>query len=163
MEKTRRHVIDRVRAAFEHVKRPQILAATYYDDWEMHHFEDFFATKAHWSCIEPEVIEKEFCALRFLTPEAFAFFLPAYMIWTLENFDRPGAYDAAYRTIESLDPGAKAGAIQCFTALNADQHASIRAFLTFMAEQPRFAAHTRVRKHLDRYWANPEHEPGPAP
>ena len=162
MARTRRDVIDRVRAAFERVTRPRTLAATYYDDWELGHYEDFLATEAHWSAMDPKVIEDEFCGLRFLTPEAFAFFLPAYMIWTLENFDEPNAHDASHDTIEALDPGAKAGAIHCFTALNADQYHAVRAFLVFMAEQPMSAA-TRVWKHLDRYWANPEHEPGPAP
>jgi hypothetical protein len=58
---------------------------------------------AHWRDVPDEVVEREYAALSFLSPDGFRHFLPAYMRFTLGH---PGSGAAAVdATIWSLAPG----------------------------------------------------------
>ena len=93
---------------------------------------------AHWRELPDELVESEYAALSFLSPDGFRHFIPAYMGFTLRHLDSGAA--AVDSTIWSLAPVFyEDAAIQDFTvskfaSLTEGQRAAVIAFLEAAAE-----------------------------
>ena len=92
----------------------------------------------HWRELPDELVESEYAALSFLSPDGFRHFIPAYMGFTLRRVDSGAA--AVDSTIWSLAPVFyEDAAIQDFTAskfasFTERQRAAVVAFLEAVVE-----------------------------
>jgi hypothetical protein len=92
----------------------------------------------HWRELPDELVESEYAALSFLSPEGFRHFIPAYMGFTLRHL-RSGAA-AVDSTIWSLapifyeDPGIGEFVVSKLSALTHEQRAAVIAFLEAVRE-----------------------------
>ena len=87
----------------------------------------------HWREMPDDLVESEYAALSFLSPDGLRHFIPAYMSFTLR---RPGSGAAAVdSTIWSLapvfydDPGLKDFTVSKLATLTEPQRAAVVAFL----------------------------------
>ena len=92
----------------------------------------------HWRELPDELVESEYAALSFLSPDGFRHFIPAYMGFTLRRLDSGAA--AVDSTIWSLAPVFyEDAAIQDFTvskfaSFTESQRAAVIAFLEAVVE-----------------------------
>jgi hypothetical protein len=93
---------------------------------------------AHWREMPDELVESEYAALSFLSPDGFRHFIPAYMGFTLRHLESGAA--AVDSTIWSLSPvfyddeGLKDHVVSKFASLTASQRAAVVAFLEAVRE-----------------------------
>ena len=87
----------------------------------------------HWRDMPDELVESEYAALAFLSPDGFRHFIPAYMGFALRRLDSGAA--AVDSTIWSLAPvfyeddALKEFTVSKFATLGDDQRAAVIAFL----------------------------------
>src|SRR5262245_42418282 len=92
----------------------------------------------HWRELPDDLVEREYAALSFLSPDGFRHFIPAYMGFALRRLDSGAA--AVDSTIWSLAPVFyEDAAIQAFTvskfaSLSDAQRAAVAAFLEAVIE-----------------------------
>lgn len=92
----------------------------------------------HWRELPDELVESEYAALSFLSPDGFRHFIPAYMGFTLRHLDSGAA--AVDSTIWSLapvfyeDPGIQDFTVSKFASLSESQRAAVIAFLEVAVE-----------------------------
>ncbi len=98
-----------------------------------------FAGAPHWREVPDATVVYEYAALTAFSPKAFRFYIPAYLLYTLEHYDEPEY--VAEATVRALDPGTEGEMLHAFMAshyalLDAAQTAAIVAFLELMGEDP---------------------------
>jgi Family of unknown function (DUF6714) len=92
----------------------------------------------HWRELPDELVESEYAALSFLSPDGFRHFIPAYMGFTLRHLESGAA--AVDSTIWSLSPvfyddeGLKDYVVSKFASLTDGQRAAVVAFLEAVRE-----------------------------
>ena len=92
----------------------------------------------HWRDMPDELVESEYAALAFLSPDGFRHLIPAYMSFALRRLDSGAA--AVDSTIWSLAPvfyedePLKDYAVSKFATLTDDQRAAVVAFLEAVCE-----------------------------
>jgi hypothetical protein len=92
----------------------------------------------HWRDMPDELVETEYAALSFLSPDGFRHFIPAYMGFALRRLDSGAA--AVDSTIWSLapvfyeDPGLQDFAVSKLSTLTEDQRGAVVAFLEAVRE-----------------------------
>jgi hypothetical protein len=96
-----------------------------------------------WKTIAPEIIEENFGKISLFSPEAFHFFLPAYLIYSLEHFDEQ--YDTVCEfTIYAVAPSNKDIQSRCdyeqkrFENFTTEQMNCIYEFLDFAEADENF-------------------------
>jgi hypothetical protein len=93
---------------------------------------------AHWRELPDELVESEYAALSFLSPDGFRHFIPAYMGFTLRHLGSGAA--AVDSTIWSLAPvfyedaGIQDFVVSKLSSLTDDQRAAVVAFLEAIRE-----------------------------
>jgi hypothetical protein len=93
---------------------------------------------AHWRELPDELVESEYAALSFLSPDGFRHFIPAYMGFTLRRLGSGAA--AVDSTIWSLAPvfyqdaGIQDFVVSKLSTLTDDQRAAVVAFLEAVRE-----------------------------
>ncbi len=93
---------------------------------------------AHWRELPDELVESEYAALSFLSPDGLRHFIPAYMGFTLRHLDSGAA--AVDSTIWSLAPvfyddaGIQDFVISKLSSLTESQRAAVVAFLEAVRE-----------------------------
>ena len=93
----------------------------------------------HWRDMPDELVESEYAALSFLSPDGFRHFIPAYMGFALRRLDSGAA--AVDSTIWSLspvvydDPGLKEFVVSKLSTLTEPQRGAVIAFLEAVREQ----------------------------
>jgi hypothetical protein len=93
---------------------------------------------AHWREMPDELVESEYAALSFLSPDGFRHFIPAYMGFTLRHLDSGAA--AVDSTIWSMAPvfyedaGIGEFVVSKLSSLTDDQRAAVIAFLEAVRE-----------------------------
>lgn len=106
-------------------------------------------TYDHWTEIPDWALAEAHTALSHLEPEPFRFHLPAYMIWTLDNFDNP-------EVTSSLSPDMTIYATRHhpdrFATFDEPQRDAIRAFLRFAAAHDDHLDGVFAQNALVRYW-----------
>jgi hypothetical protein len=86
-----------------------------------------------WQDVDDSLVEYEYAALFFLSPEGFRFFLPAYLTWVLHHPYSEAAVVGS--TITALTPQSGDLAdfsLSKFTELDAEERAAVVAFLDAM-------------------------------
>jgi hypothetical protein len=110
---------------------------------------------AHWRDVPDAVVENEYAALSFLSPEGFRHFIPAYMRFALRQLGTGRA--AVDSTIWSLspdvyeDPGLRDYVISKLRALDDAQRAAVVAFLEAVRAQGDDAEASEAERALT-YW-----------
>ncbi len=89
--------------------------------------------------LRDQTIVTHYAALTAFSPEAFQYYLPAFLIWTLNHLD-DGEY-ATESTLVALDPGTEREMLHefrksHFDLLTAEQIAAVRHALWHIAEHP---------------------------
>ena len=93
---------------------------------------------AHWHELPDDLVESEYAALSFLSPDGFRHFIPAYMGFTLRNLESGAA--AVDSTIWSLAPvfyedaGLQDFVVSKLASLTDGQRAAVVAFLEAVRE-----------------------------
>lgn len=118
-------------------------------------------TERRWEDVPASDIENYYSILSFLDPIGFRYYLPAYMVWTLQNYEHSGS-TSVDNTIYALNftPRLREHCMEKFRLFTLEQSAAICAFLTFMAtEQEGFADARVAYQAWENYWkrfcANP--------
>ena len=134
-------IAARIAAAFAEVPPPTddtLLHPACRDDVDV----AWFYGIPDWRSLDGADIVREYAAPIAFSAEAFRYYLPAYLLWTLDNAAGPDY--AAEATVRALDPGTAADMLHDFLRsrfrlIDAAQAASIVAFLERMAEIPALA------------------------
>ena len=129
--------LARIEAAFADAPRPSdedLLHERCFDDNDIVRLYPV----AHWRELPDELVESEYAALSFLSPDGFRHFIPAYMGFTLRHLTSGAA--AVDSTIWSLAPvfyadaGLKDFVVSKLASLTEDQRAAVIAFLDSIRE-----------------------------
>ena len=110
---------------------------------------------AHWREMPDELVESEYAALSFLSPDGFRHFIPAYMGFTLRHLKSGAA--AVDSTIWSLapvfyeDPGIQEFVVSKLSTLTDEQRAAAVAFLEAVGEEGDDYVAEQAEKALG-YW-----------
>jgi hypothetical protein len=110
---------------------------------------------AHWREMPDELVESEYAALSFLSPDAFRHFIPAYMGFTLRHLDSGAA--AVDSTIWSLapvfyeDPALQDFVVSKLSSLTDDQRTAAVSFLEAVREDGDDYVGEQAEKALG-YW-----------
>jgi Family of unknown function (DUF6714) len=132
-----RRALAQIEEAFADAPRPtndDLLHERCMDDNDLVHLYPV----EHWRDMPDELVETEYAALSFLSPDGFRHFIPAYMRFTLRHLDSGAA--AVDSTIWSLAPVFyRDAAIQNFTvskfvSLSGSQRGAAMAFLEAVIE-----------------------------
>lgn len=162
-------IIEEIRAAFAGVPRGAI---TLHEAEEI----DTYGTAderararltdkdSHWEEVPDEHIHRCYCALTYLDPESWRYYIPAYMIFTLkycdetarppdEGFHFSASFDS---TIISLSGWFSE---HRYPLMNEEQSQAIRSFLQYMAD---VRQDDSTRNAIVEYW-NPSEPSSPHP
>jgi hypothetical protein len=129
--------LARIEAAFADAPRPadeDLLHERCFDDNDIVRLYPV----AHWRELPDELVESEYAALSFLSPDGFRHFIPAYMGFTLRHLGSGAA--AVDSTIWSLAPvfyedaGIQDFVVSKLSSLTDDQRAAMVAFLEAIRE-----------------------------
>jgi uncharacterized protein DUF6714 len=110
--------------------------------------------EATWQDIPETDIEQCDTALTFLDPIGFRYYLPAYMVWTLNHYEHSESMSVD-STIYALDYCFlfRGLAMERFRPFSREQSEAVCAFLHFIAEEAGgMADDTAARRALKRYW-----------
>ena len=131
-------VLATIAGAFADVPRPPDAALLHEQCFDDNDIAALYAVP-HWRELTDEMVEREYAALSFLSPEGFRHFIPAYMGFTLRHLGSGAA--AVGATIWSLDPGAYAEEhLRAFTrsklvGFDGAQRAATLAFLEAVGDE----------------------------
>jgi hypothetical protein len=124
-------LLAQIEAAFANVPRPgndELLHSNCFDDNDI---AELYSV-AVWHDLTDAVVENEYAALFFLSPEGFRYFIPAYMSFTILHPESGAA--AVESTIWSLSPeNDQHFTPSKFILFDANQSAAVVAFLEAMA------------------------------
>ena len=132
-----RSTLAQIELAFRDAARPSnddLLHERCMDDNDIVHLYPV----AHWREMPDELVESEYAALSFLSPEGFRHFIPAYMGFTLRHLASGAA--AVDSTIWSLAPvfyadaGLQEFVVSKLASLTERQRAAVTAFLESIRE-----------------------------
>lgn len=150
----REAVISLIDAAFAGVVHPGdvLLHPSCRDDTDIR---PFYGVR-DWRSIDSHLIETSDAALCFFSPAAFQYFLPAFMVWTLDNCSTSDSFTVD-ATIYSLDPTTSDGPQQRFmlskyALLSDQQRRAIVVFLEQMSKNPDHCDAEAAESALAKYW-----------
>jgi hypothetical protein len=125
-------VLSQIEAAFADVPRPgnhELLHPNCFDDNDI---AELYSV-ADWHDLTDTVVENEYAALFFLSPEGFRYFIPAYLSYVLRHPD--GGAAVVGSTMMTLSPvNDRHFTPSKFTLFDAEQSTAAVAFLEAMAE-----------------------------
>jgi len=109
-----------------------------------------------WDQVPDEDLEDCTAALCHLDPQSWKYYLPAYMIWALRNYQHSDSIMLDF-TIYSLklsddDKVLSEYDMQRFRLLDEAQSATVCKFLNFMAQQPEFVDEIIAMEAISLYW-----------
>jgi hypothetical protein len=113
-------------------------------------------TELDWENIGAQDIERHSQILPFLDPKGFRYYLPAYMVWALQNFGNSDSLSVD-NTIYALQLPAKRNLrewqLERFKAFNRKQAYAILRFLRFMVDYSRgYADEGAAYDAITGYW-----------
>jgi hypothetical protein len=118
-----------------------------------------FMQATDWRAVPDRVLYERVGALCYFSPEAFQFFIPAFMMWALRNCQSPHSF-AVDATIYALDPGDCAGQkstlrkfqISKYAMFTSAQKQATANFLRIMAHNPNIVDANAAKSALQHYW-----------
>lgn len=96
---------------------------------------DFYG-RQDWRQVPEQVIDHSNAALSFFSPEAYRFYLPAFLLWVLRHFDSTDSFTVD-STIYSLAPeenDLRQFVLSKYALLDVAQRRAILGFLEYLAE-----------------------------
>ena len=152
---TKHEVIAAIRAAFDGVERGAVTlheadVMDSYGSAEERAAARLLDTDRVWEQVPAEDVERFASALSFLDAEGFRYYIPAYMVWTLDN-DSTGD-SSAFSTLchlERLDER-EATFVKRLQLLDDGQRRAVALFLLYFT--PDRYAGDDARKALHRFW-----------
>ncbi len=165
-EAARPKVIAQITSAFEDVVRSDGVSlheARVIDDWggmEERMVARKMDTDKRWQDVPWEWIEKLHDALAFLDPKGWRYYIPAYMLYSLNNYitSRSNAvYSAIYSLLLHEDTkkrkGLKEHQLSYFRVLTTEQSKAVCQFLRFMVVYDNWDGYGgTAQEALNRYW-----------
>ncbi|MBI39755.1 MAG: hypothetical protein CMF59_09155 [Leptospiraceae bacterium] len=136
-------VIQSIQAAFHGVPQPAKITlhvAEAHDNYDYGHDADHRKKdyRGPWQEIPDEHIENCQCALSYLDPEGFRFYLPAFMVWYLKNYknSRKVKLDNALYALDTYsgEPRLEGHKKEQFSLFSPEQLAACAAFVAFLAD-----------------------------
>tara|TARA_B100001939_G_scaffold283511_1_gene252842 strand:+ start:24265 stop:24759 length:495 start_codon:yes stop_codon:yes gene_type:complete len=136
-------VIAKIELAFQGVPQPSEITlhvAEAHDNYDYgqdseHRKKDF---QGPWQEVPEEHIENCQCALTYLDPVGFRFYLPAFMVWYLRHYKNSNKVklDNALYALETYsgEPRMEQYKQEKFSLFNSDQLAACAAFVAFLAD-----------------------------
>ncbi len=110
----------------------------------------------HWKDVPDQLIAENDSVLCFVDPKGFRYYLPAYMISSLQNYETSETYSHNHPVCSlelSEHGGIRRWQLERFEVFNEAQAKSICRFLRFMADREEDFVDVRVaRAALDAYW-----------
>jgi hypothetical protein len=150
-------LIRQITDAFRNVKRPEN-SGFIHKDCSAGDDEDvsLFYKVRNWETMSSSLIEEGYAAKSFFSPEAFQFFIPAFMIWSIHNLRKSSAF-VIDSTIYSLNPYKRNGlddfSISKYAMLSESQKLAIICFLGFIRDNGKGWADTGAASMaLDKFW-----------
>jgi hypothetical protein len=142
--KSVQEVISAIHSAFKDVTRED--AITTHEAEAMDAYSDrksarLLDTDKRWRDVPDSAIEECQDVFCYLDPKGFRYYIPAYMIWSLQNYES----NSAMSTIYALSASNR----DRFGLLDPAQREAICAFLEYVAES---YDDDSARMALDRYW-----------
>jgi hypothetical protein len=148
-------IINKINIAFGSTQAPskaEMLDERLSDESEIIHLMSI----RRWQDVKPETLMKLHSALPALSPKAFKFFLPAFMVWAIENRFKSDSFTLD-STIYALNPFFR-GKLNSYAQSKLEgfckeQVSIIITFLELMAsDEGGNADRDSARSALDRYW-----------
>jgi len=152
-------IITDLDRAFGELKRPKDTELLHVDCFDNSDIKPFYGEK-HWREIPDEMIESQNGALCFFSPQAFRFFLPAYMRYCLRNYVDSQSFSVD-ATIYALNPhgsGQKDFMESKWGLFSSDQLGVVVSFLKFMSEQEEYVDADAAKSALANYWLKDAHK-----
>jgi hypothetical protein len=113
-------------------------------------------TDCRWQDVPDRLIEENDSVLSFMDPTGFRYYLPAYMVWSLRNYERSNTFSHNHPICSlalSESGSMRQWALERFAVFNDVQARAICKFLRFMASRDELIVTADVAlKALDAYW-----------
>lgn len=111
----------------------------------------------HWNEIPPDEIPQEGSLLYHLTPEAFRFYLPAFMKAVVFNYERLDTLPEDLVSALTHKGDERAYALRAFRLFTPGQKAAVRRFLEYIRDEHIEEQHLpfAAEMALEKYWAKP--------
>lgn len=113
-------------------------------------------TENSWEEIPEEWIEHCSSTLPFFDPQSWQYYIPAYMIWTLKNFQVGDSITSDWTIctfdLSEDDPESKQYNMERFQQLNQKQSAAVCQFLRYMSRDNERVDGQVAKKALQKYW-----------
>jgi hypothetical protein len=113
-------------------------------------------TDCHWEDVPDQLLEANDSVLSFVDPKGLRYFLPAYMVWSLRNFQTSESFSHNHPicTLALSESGSmRQWDLKRFEVFNDEQARAICRFLRFMAQQDEDIVCTNeASSALSAYW-----------
>lgn len=148
---------EKLMRRFAEVPAPHSQQLTNDDGWEFQALQIAFSGE-NWRTIDPQVIRQNYDQLPFFSPEAFHYFIPAYLMYSV---DEPEGLPVCEYTIYALTPGKESDStsrwyLKRLKLFSREQMSSIYEFLDLVRQNPEaYDFYTRIdrgRKRLEKYY-----------
>jgi Family of unknown function (DUF6714) len=113
-------------------------------------------TDRRWEDVPDQLIEENDSVLCFVDPKGFRYYLPAYMVWSLRNYETSEGFSHNHPIFSlslSQSGSMRQWDLERFEVFNDEQARAICKFLRFMAQQDQdIVCVDKALEALDAYW-----------
>ena len=120
-------------------------------------------TDCRWEDVPDQLIQENDSALCFLDPKGFCYYLPAYMVWSLRNYETSESFSVNHPilslvlsesgSMRQLQLDLRQSQLETFAVFNDEQGKAICTFLRFMAQGDEDLVFVdEALRALDAYW-----------
>ena len=116
---------------------------------------DFYG-RTDWRSVPDEIIDRNNASLCFFSAEAYRFYVPAYLIWVLNNFASCDS-STVDSTIYSFTPGKgdlRQFSLSKYALFNAAQRTAVLDFLEYLANHGGGKVDQQALQEAIDYWAS---------
>lgn len=149
---------SKIKSAFSQTKQPA------WDNIALHECEECLGVRkdfvnVNWQKASDELLEKNYDKLPLFSPDAFKYFLPAFLLYTLRNFDEDFSEVCEF-TLYAITPGKSwkddngqisSYWVEKFSAFTEEQMNTIYEFLTLAEQNPIYTNDkTSIQRSFER-------------
>jgi hypothetical protein len=156
-------IIGEIRRAFSHLSRDDgitlheaLVIDNYGSDTERAAAREL-DNDYRWEDVPHQLIQDNDSVLCFADPKGFRYYLPAYMIWSLRNYETSETFSHNHPICSLAIRGSgnmRQQQLERFAIFNNEQARAICRFLRFMAQEDEdLVCADEARRALDAYWS----------